>query len=157
MQKSAAIWDSWVANATKPRLSRKRPLEDDDCQLTPPLNTDSGPFGPTIEVDEDGLSYALRAICRMPATSEDLELIYSGLQRSSIDASLNSPHKRPRMTGYRNPFASDTSFGGQPSIQYCCRRPMVVEIGLVCCCSCDECQFSHGSDVGPASADNFQI
>ena len=37
------------------------------------------------------------------------------------------------------------------------RRPMVVEIGLCCWCSCEECHLSHGQDVGPASADSHQM
>ena len=101
---------------------------------------------PVIELDEDGLSCALNAIFRMPTSQEDLEQLYTGLERSSIFTGASSsdlPHKRHRTSCYSNPFASNASFGLDPYTQYCCRRPMVVEIGSSCCCSCEECQLSH--------------
>ena len=151
---SAAIWESWV-NSSKPKRSAKRPLELDlvvEADYPRPQTPDE-PCGPAITVDELELSSALDQLCRLPPSEATLLKLEDYFERTHIDAST----KRRRLSGSQNltnPFAASCSHVGLNPEWYCCRRPMMVEVGTCCWCNCTECTLSHTCELGPSSAKN---
>ena len=151
---SAAIWESWVISS-KPKRSAKRPLELDLVVEadSPRPQTPDEPCGPAITVDELELSSALDQLCRLPPSEATLLKLENYFERTHIDAST----KRRRLSGSQNPtnpFAASCSHLGLKLEWYCCRRPMMVEVGTSCWCNCTECTFSHTCELGPSSAKN---
>ena len=137
------MWNSWVKHAAKQRRSVKQSLD-----------TDTDP----TEIPQDELSSVLHLSCRMPVTAATVEQLNLAMERSNINpgaSCFSRSQKRRKTSGslnQTNPSASRTSLGDNYLEQYCCRRPMMVEVGLSCSCSCEECQHSQACPGVPASA-----
>ena len=139
---SAAIWESWL-EASRPRRSAKRPLElelEPDHPHTPDHQPDE-PYGPAISVDETELSSALNQLCRLPPSETTLLNLENCLEQTHIVPTNALSLKRRRLSGSQNPtnpFAASCSHFGMDPKLYCCRRPMMMEVGASCWCNCIE-------------------